>query len=118
MPSKLGIMPSSCGYSRASVFMQCGQVVRIFRLAGSRPSKTELSISAVCWAIIWKRNSLPERRAGSPVQLSSLPSTTYLTPAMCSSSAVARTVFLALSSNEPAQPIQYKYSTSSASSPS
>ena len=56
--------------------MQCGHVVTILRVPGSRPSKTASSISLVCAAIIWKRNSLPERRAGSPVQLSSLPSTT------------------------------------------
>jgi len=44
------------------------------------------------------RNSLPERRAESPLQLSPVPSTRYLTPAIASSSATALVVFLALSS--------------------
>ena len=38
--------------------------------AGSRPSKPSLSVSTFCCASIWNTNSLPDRRAGSPVQVS------------------------------------------------
>ena len=71
-----------------------------------------LSVSMFCWASIWKTNSLPRRRAGSPVQASAGPSTANLTPATCSSSAMALVVFLARSSRAPAQPTQNRYSTS------
>ena len=55
---------------------------------------------------------MPSRRAGSPVQVSPSPRTANRTPAMCSSSATARVVFLARSSSAPAQPTQNRYSTS------
>ena len=71
-----------------------------------------------CWASIWKTNSLPRRRAGSPVQASAGPSTANLTPAVCSSSAMALVVFLARSSRAPAQPTQNRYSMSSGMVPS
>ena len=66
------------------------------------------------------RNSLPARRAGSPVQVSPSPSTMYFTPEMCSSSATFLVVCFARSSYAPAQPTQNRYSTSSgiSSSPS
>ena len=71
-----------------------------------------------CWASMEKTNSLPIRRAGSPVQVSAGPSTAKVTPAVCSSSAMAFVVFLALSSSAPAQPTQNRYSTSSPMTPS
>ena len=71
-----------------------------------------------CWASIWKTNSLPRRRAGSPVQASAGPSTANFTPATCSSSAMALVAFFARSSSAPAQPTQYRYSTSSGILPS
>ena len=66
-------------------------------------------------AIAWKRNSLPARRATSPVQLSSGPSTAHLTPARSSSRAIAREMLFARSSVAGAQPTQKRISTSSVS---
>ena len=63
-----------------------------------------------CWASMLKTNSLPRRRAGSPVQASAGPRTAKVTPAVCSSSAIALVVFLARSSSAPAQPTQNRYS--------
>ncbi len=102
-------MPRSL-YSFFSVFMQCGQVETTFLAFAS------VSVSTFCWARPWKTNSLPARRAGSPVQVSPLPSTPKLMPAMLSSSAVARVVFFARSSYAPAQPTQNSQSTSSSDS--
>ena len=93
-------LPPSCGYSLASELKQCGQVATILVALAS------LSTSTFCAASIWNRNSLPRRRAGSPVQLSPVPSTAKFTPAMLSSSVKALVVFLALSSRAPAQPTQ------------
>ena len=59
-----------------------------------------------CIASIWKMYSLPERRAGSPVQSSLGPRMAKSRPARCSSLATARLVFLLRSSNEPAHPTQ------------
>ncbi len=64
----------------------------------------------------WNRGSLPRRRAESPVHFSSPPMIANFTPAMCSSSAKALVVFFARSSRAPAQPTQYRYSTSVRSS--
>jgi hypothetical protein len=94
------------------VLKQCGQLATIFFAPAS------LSVSMFCWASMLKTNSLPIRRAGSPVQVSAGPSTAKLTPATCSSSAMALVVFLARSSSAPAQPTQNRYSTSAASAPS
>src|SRR5215469_12671655 len=71
-----------------------------------------LRVATFCWASIWKTNSLPSRRAGSPVHASAGPSTANFTPAACSSCAVALVAFFARSSSAPAQPTQYRYSTS------
>ena len=71
-----------------------------------------------CWASIENTNSLPIRRAGSPVQVSAGPSTANFTPAVCSRVAIALVVLRARSSSAPAQPTQNRYSTSSASVPS
>ena len=71
-----------------------------------------------CWASIENTNSLPIRRAGSPVQVSAGPSTANFTPAVCSSEAIALVVFLARSSSAPAQPTQNRYSTSGSILPS
>ena len=57
-----------------------------------------LKVSTFALASPWKTNSLPARRAGSPVQVSPFPSTPNDTPAMLRSSATARVVFLARSS--------------------
>ncbi|CAM5616079.1 hypothetical protein SANTM175S_01821 [Streptomyces antimycoticus] len=107
--------PPSCGYSFAMVLKQCGQVATIFFLAFSTvtPSSASspnamFSISTFCWPSCWKRNSLPRRRAESPVHASSPPMIANLTPAMCSSSAKALVVFFARSSRAPAQPTQYR----------
>ena len=83
--------PSS-RYSFSSVLKQCGQVETTFLTFVS------LNISMFCMASCWKTNSLPARRAESPVQVSPLPSTAKLTPARSSSSATARVVFFARSS--------------------
>src|SRR3954470_12508045 len=102
----------SCPYSFFSVLKQCAQVATtLVALASGRTS-------AFCIASCWKTTSLPERRAGSPVQVSPLPRTANETPAMSSSSATARVVFLARSSYAPAQPTQNSQSTSSSDSSS
>src|SRR3954453_3290517 len=99
-------------YSFFRVLKQCAQVETILRALVS------LNTSAFCIASCWKTNSLPDRRAGSPVQVSPSPSTAKLTPAMFSSSATACVVFFARSSKAPAQPTQNRYSTSSSDSTS
>src|SRR5262249_39709681 len=66
-----------------------------------------------CWASIVYTNSLPIRRAGSPVQVSAGPSTANLTPAVCSRVAIALVVLRARSSSAPAQPTQNRDSGSS-----
>ena len=71
-----------------------------------------------CWASIENTNSLPIRRAGSPVHVSAGPSTANFTPAVCSSVAIALVVFLARSSSAPAQPTQNRYSISGSILPS
>src|SRR6478609_2151804 len=86
-------------YSFFSVLKQCAQVETTFLTLVS------LNTSAFCIASCWKTNSLPERRAGSPVQVSPSPSTANETPARSSSSATA-------------QPTQNSQSTSSRSSTS
>ncbi|SLH09489.1 Uncharacterised protein [Mycobacteroides abscessus subsp. abscessus] len=91
-------MPPTCGYSLLSALKQCAQVTTIFFLRSSTPSNTVFSSSMFCWASCWNRNSLPARRAESPVQVSSWPSTMNFTPAVASSSATALVVFLARSS--------------------
>ena len=96
------------------MFKQCGQVTTI------RLAPTSLSTSTFCAACIWYRNSLPARRAGSPVQVSPSPRTMNSIPAVCSNSATALVVRFARSSYAPAQPTQNRYSTSAGilSSPS
>ncbi|SKU32023.1 Uncharacterised protein [Mycobacteroides abscessus subsp. abscessus] len=81
-----------------SALKQCAQVTTILRCFCSTPSNTELSSSMFCMASCWNRNSLPARRAESPVQVSSAPSTRNFVPARASSSATALVVFLARSS--------------------
>ena len=81
-----------CLYSFFSVLKQCAQVETTFLTLYS------LNVSTFCAASPWNTNSLPDRRAGSPVQVSPLPRTAKLTPAMSSSSATARVVFFARSS--------------------
>ena len=76
-----------------------------------------LRVSMFCWASMENTNSFPIRRAGSPVQVSAGPSTANLTPASCSSVAMALVVFLARSSSAPAQPTQNRYSMSGADLP-
>ena len=99
-------------YSFFSVLKQWAQV------ATTLVALASLSVSAFSIASPAKTNSLPERRAGSPVQVSPLPSTAKSTPAVCSSSATAWVVFLARSSYAPAQPTQNSHSTSVRSSTS
>ena len=96
----------------ASALKQCGQLATIVRGAAS------LSVSTFCWASMENTNSLPIRRAGSPVQVSAGPSTANLTPAVCSRVAMALVVLRARSSSAPAQPTQNRYSTSSGIFPS
>ena len=99
------------------VLKQCGQDAMTF-FPAPLATPASLSVSMFCWASIWNTNSLPSRLAGSPVQASIGPSTANFTPAMCSSSAIALVAFLARSSRAPAQPTQYRYSTSSGIVPS
>ena len=94
------------------VLKQCGQDATIVFGAAS------FSVSMFCWASIENTNSFPIRRAGSPVQVSAGPSTANLTPAVCSSAAIALVVFFARSSSAPAQPTQNRYSTSASIFPS
>ena len=65
-------------------------------------------VATFCSASVWNRNSLPIRRAGSPVQSSRGPRIANETPARCSSSATAREMPRARSSNEPgaSDPVQ------------
>jgi len=65
-----------------------------------------LSISTFGIASIWKRYSLPERRAESPVHISLGPRIATSMPARFRSLAIDWVTFLFLSSNEPAQPTQ------------
>src|SRR5262249_10848144 len=97
-------------YSLARVLKQWAHVATIFFLG--RWSKVSLSVSTFCWASIWYTNSLPMRRAGSPVHVSPSPRIAKLTPASCNKVATARVVFFAPSSNAPAQPTQNRYSQS------
>ena len=79
-------------YSFFRVLKQWAQVETTFLTLNS------LNVSTFCVASCWKRNSLPARRAWSPVQVSPLPRTANETPAMSSSSATARVVFFCRSS--------------------
>ena len=99
------------------VLKQCGQVATIFFAdfgffvdgsSSSSSPKAMFSVATFSWPSCWNRNSLPRRRAESPVHFSSPPMIANLTPAMCSSSAKALVVFLARSSRAPAQPTQYR----------
>ena len=94
------------------VLKQCGQDAMTFFAPAS------LSVWTFCWASIEYTNSLPSRRAGSPVHASAGPRTAKVTPAVCSSSAMALVVFLARSSRAPAQPTQNRYSMSAGIFPS
>src|SRR3954452_8060115 len=96
----------NCVYSFLRLLKQCAQVATTFLAFAS------VSTSAFCIASCWNTNSLPERRAGSPVQVSPSPRTAKLTPALCSSSATACVVFFARSSYAPAHPTQNSHSTS------
>jgi hypothetical protein len=71
-----------------------------------------LSVSMFCIASIWKMYSLPDRRAGSPVQFSDGPRMAKSSPARFMSLAMATETFWFLSSKLPAQPTQYRYSWS------
>jgi hypothetical protein len=68
------------------------------------------SVSTFCSAKAWNTYSLPIRRAGSPVQASRGPRIANSTPASCKSFAVDSAVRRARSSNDDAQPTQYRYS--------
>jgi len=87
----------------ARVLKQCGQPVTI------RVTPASFSVSTFCSAKAWKTYSLPMRRAGSPVQLSRGPRIAKSTPALLRSLAVAWAVLCARSSNDEAQPTQYRY---------
>ena len=69
-----------------------------------------LSVSTFCMASIWNKYSLPDRRAGSPVQFSAGPRIAKSMPARCSNLAIAIVTFWFLSSKLPAHPTQYRYS--------
>src|SRR3954451_9258173 len=71
-----------------------------------------LSVSTLPVASIWNTYSLPIRRAGSPVHDSSWPKTAYLTPAAFKQVTTARATRRLRSSNEAAQPTQYRHSSS------
>ncbi|PQM46284.1 hypothetical protein C1Y40_03550 [Mycobacterium talmoniae] len=92
------------------VLKQCGQLVMTLRSACSRPSNSSSRVSTFWAASCWNKNSFPERRAESPLQVSPVPSTRNFTPATASNSATALVVFLARSSYAPAQPTQNRYS--------
>ena len=64
------------------------------------------SISTFGVANIWKRYSLPLRRALSPVHISLGPRMATSMPARFNNLAMAWVTFLFLSSNDPAQPTQ------------
>src|SRR5882724_6375428 len=65
------------------------------------------------YAIIWNRNSLPARRTGSPVHISSLPRMAYLTPTFSRMPANALVIFWARWSKLPEHPTQNKTSGAS-----
>ena len=79
---------------------QCGQLATILRTPASS------SVATFCSAYAWKTNSLPIRRAGSPVHASRGPKMAKSTPAAVSSLAVDCAVCRARSSNDAAQPTQ------------
>jgi hypothetical protein len=82
------VVPPSCGYSLAIVLKQCGHwVMTFFTPRSSR-------VSMFCRASCWKTYSLPVRRAGSPVHISSGPRMAKSTPASCRSLAIATVTFL------------------------
>src|SRR3954471_12592086 len=91
------------------VLKQCGQDVITLR------TPYVFNSSIFTCASVWKRYSLPGRRAGSPQQLSSLPSMANLTPASLNISVSERAMRWLRASNEPRQPTQYN--TSSSGSP-
>ena len=97
--------PPKSGYSLASVLKQCGQLVTIFVTPAS------LSVATFCSAAAWKTYSLPIRRAGSPVHASRGPRIAKSTPAFRQQlrGRLARSA-RARSSNDAAQPTQYRYS--------
>ena len=84
--------PPTCGYSFLIVLKQCAQVTTTLVTPNSP------KVDTFCAASVWNSSSLPARRAESPVQVSPSPSTANDTPAVSSSSATARVVFLARSS--------------------
>src|ERR1700761_1554751 len=92
------------------VLKQCGQVTTILRSTVSTPSNNPSRVSTACWANCWNKNSLPDRRAESPLQDSPVPSTRNFTSATASTSAAAVVCLFALSSYAPAQPTQNRYS--------
>ena len=59
-----------------------------------------------CWARVCQRYSLPMRRAGSPLQLSSGPRMPKRTPAAFITLAKAVATFGCAASNDPMQPTQ------------
>src|SRR6476469_2658922 len=74
-------------------------------------------VSTLPVASIWKTYSLPIRRAGSPVHDSSCPRTAYFTPAAFKQVTTARATLRLRSSNDAAQPTQYRHSSSATASP-
>ena len=83
---------------------QCGQLATIF------VTPCSFSVATFCSGAAWNTYSFPIRRAGSPVHPSRGPRIAKSTPAFCSSFAVDSALFFARSSNDAAQPTQYRYS--------
>ncbi len=88
----------SCGYSFLMVLKQWGQPVRTFLTAYFWKV---LMLASAC---VWKRYSLPMRRAGSPLQVSSLPRMAKSIPADCRILTIDAATFWLASSKLAAQP--------------
>ena len=106
----------NCGYSLRMVLKQCGQLATMVRIPWV--SCAAERVATFSCASLWKRYSLPARRAGSPLQVSRGPSTANGRPAWASSCAIARTTLRLRSSKAPAHPTQYRTPSPDAAAPS
>ena len=93
-------------YSLRIVLKQCGHVATTFLILW------RCNVSMFWLANIWNRYSLPMRLAGSPVQVSSAPSTAKLTPALTKMDAMARVTSTPRSTKAPEHPTQNSTSAS------
>ena len=99
-------LPPNWGNSFLMVFRQWGHWATTFFTPYPFMSST------LAEACIWKRYSLPSRRAVSPLQVSSSPRMANFTPAARRIFTMARETFFCRSSKAPAQPTKKSHSKS------